>query len=195
MGVHPPEMTCGFLIQLVFCKKKKKTMWFIDVEVEQETSAPPPKKNPGPAHGSSLSVDVRRLKRFCLSSPLLLTKEQRESDLYCEEGLVTSTEGSAKKKKEKKNKQNNNNNNKVKQSNKMFYHTTTSLPWNGNSDKYAWCACVQILFPIRTTDPLVPNPHRPTCFSAQGILLLGPSPICTFLLFRSRKPATHPTGL
>ena len=37
-----PEMTCGFLIQLVFCKKK--TMWFIGVEVEQETSAPPPKK-------------------------------------------------------------------------------------------------------------------------------------------------------
>ena len=29
-------MTCGFLIQLVF--------WFINVEVEQETSAPPPKK-------------------------------------------------------------------------------------------------------------------------------------------------------
>ena len=28
-------------------KKKKKTMWFIGVEVEQETSAPPPKKNPG----------------------------------------------------------------------------------------------------------------------------------------------------
>ena len=41
-----PEMTCSFLIQLVFCKKKK-TMWFIGVEVEQETSAPPPKKNPG----------------------------------------------------------------------------------------------------------------------------------------------------
>ena len=32
----PPVMTCGFLIQLVF--------WFIGVEVEQETSAPPPKK-------------------------------------------------------------------------------------------------------------------------------------------------------
>ena len=42
----PPEMTCGFLIQLVFCKK---TMWFIGVEVEKETSAPPPKKNPGSA--------------------------------------------------------------------------------------------------------------------------------------------------
>ena len=39
----PPEMTCGFLIQLVF----KKTLWFIGVEVEQETSAPPPEKNPG----------------------------------------------------------------------------------------------------------------------------------------------------
>ena len=44
----PLAMTCGFLIQLVFCQKKKnkKTMWFIGVEVEQETSAPPPKKNP-----------------------------------------------------------------------------------------------------------------------------------------------------
>ena len=41
-------MTCGFLIQLVFCQKK--TMWFIGVEVEQEMSAPPPKKNPGSAH-------------------------------------------------------------------------------------------------------------------------------------------------
>ena len=46
----PPEMTFGFLIQLVFCEKK--TMWFIGVEVEQETSAPPPKKNPGSALGA-----------------------------------------------------------------------------------------------------------------------------------------------
>ena len=48
----PPEMTCSFLIQLVFYqkrKKKKKTMWFIGVEVEQETSAPPPENNPGSA--------------------------------------------------------------------------------------------------------------------------------------------------
>ena len=43
-----PEMTFGFL---VLCKKKK-TMWFIGVEVEQERSAPPPKKNPGSAPGS-----------------------------------------------------------------------------------------------------------------------------------------------
>ena len=46
MRTLSPEMTCSFLIQLVFCKNKK-TMWFIGVEVEQETSAPPPKKNPG----------------------------------------------------------------------------------------------------------------------------------------------------
>ena len=29
--------------------QQKKTMWFIGVEVEQVTSAPPPKKNPGSA--------------------------------------------------------------------------------------------------------------------------------------------------
>ena len=34
----PPEMTCGFLIQLVFCQKKKN-IWFIGVELEQEKSA------------------------------------------------------------------------------------------------------------------------------------------------------------
>ena len=54
-GVRTPpllEMTCGFLIQLVFCEKK--TMWFIGVEVEQETIAPPPKKNPGSAPADSV---------------------------------------------------------------------------------------------------------------------------------------------
>ena len=44
-----PEITCGFLKQLVFCKKK---MWFIGVEAEQETflsGAPPLRRNPGSA--------------------------------------------------------------------------------------------------------------------------------------------------
>ena len=50
----PPEMTCGFLIQMVFCRKK--TMWFIGVEVEQETSAPPPKKDPGTAPETLLKM-------------------------------------------------------------------------------------------------------------------------------------------
>ena len=31
--------------------QKEKTMWFIGVELDQETSAPPPKKNPGSAPG------------------------------------------------------------------------------------------------------------------------------------------------
>ena len=52
----PPEITCSFLMLLVFCEKKKTTtMWFIGVEVEQETIAPPPKKNPGSA------PDVQRI--------------------------------------------------------------------------------------------------------------------------------------
>ena len=59
----PPEMTCGFLIQLLFCKKKK-TMCFIGVEVEQETSAPPPKKNPG-------------------SAPVLFPVDLVEGDYFC----------------------------------------------------------------------------------------------------------------
>ena len=39
-----PEMTCGFLIQLVFCKKKKLRGLLV-----LKKSAPPPKKNPGSA--------------------------------------------------------------------------------------------------------------------------------------------------
>ena len=39
--------------------QKKKTMWFIDVEVEQETSAPPPKKK----------SSFRPCNPLCLSSP------------------------------------------------------------------------------------------------------------------------------
>ena len=62
----PPEMTCGFLIQLVFCEKKE-TMWFIGVEVEQETSAPPAKKNPGSAPGMYYSSTIKSLYLFVLS--------------------------------------------------------------------------------------------------------------------------------
>ena len=57
----PHEMTCGFLIQLVFCKKK--TMWFIGVEVEQETSASPPKKNPGSAPALNSQNSSRQVIR------------------------------------------------------------------------------------------------------------------------------------
>ena len=53
-----PETTCGFLIQLVFCKKKK-TKWFIGVEVEQETSAPLLKKILDPP----LSENIKQKKQ------------------------------------------------------------------------------------------------------------------------------------
>ena len=41
---------------------KKKTMWFIGVEVEQQTSAPPPKKKPGSAPAARVRTsDLIRL--------------------------------------------------------------------------------------------------------------------------------------
>ena len=62
-GAHPPppsrddlrfSNTTGIL-------QKKKTMWFIGVEVEQETSAPPPKKNPGSAPETDTPTPVARI--------------------------------------------------------------------------------------------------------------------------------------
>ena len=57
MRTPSPEMTCGFLIQLVF-SKKKKTLLFIGAEVEQETSAPRPKKDPGSAPGNEVIFHI-----------------------------------------------------------------------------------------------------------------------------------------
>ena len=45
----PPWDDLRFSNTTGILQKKKKTMWFIGVEVEQETNAPPPKKNPGSA--------------------------------------------------------------------------------------------------------------------------------------------------
>ena len=39
-------------------QKKKNTMWFIGVEVEQGTSAPPPKKNPGSVPAEAFCVGL-----------------------------------------------------------------------------------------------------------------------------------------
>ena len=39
-------------------------MWFICVEVEQETSTPPPKKNPGSAPGTSHDVQSFAIGSF-----------------------------------------------------------------------------------------------------------------------------------
>ena len=40
-------------------------MWFIDVEVEQETSAPPPKKNPGSAPGLGFQIPGTGFRILC----------------------------------------------------------------------------------------------------------------------------------
>ena len=58
---------------LWYSAKKKKTMWFIGVEVEQQTSAPPPKKNPG----SAPVMHVRPRAYVCI----LLMKRQTANSL------------------------------------------------------------------------------------------------------------------
>ena len=45
-------------------------MWFIGVEVEQETSAPPPKKNPGSAPEVIKNNVLILLKELCHGSPV-----------------------------------------------------------------------------------------------------------------------------
>ena len=45
----PPWDDVRFSNTTGILQKKKKEVWFIGVEVEQETSAPPPKKNLGSA--------------------------------------------------------------------------------------------------------------------------------------------------
>ena len=45
----PPQLDDPRFFNTSGILPKKKTLWFIGVEVEQETSAPPPKKNPGSA--------------------------------------------------------------------------------------------------------------------------------------------------
>ena len=64
----PPEMTCGNSNGTgILQKKKKKTMWFIGVEVEQETGAPPPKKNPGSAPAYKFQMPFSSLNALKLS--------------------------------------------------------------------------------------------------------------------------------
>ena len=41
-------------------------MWFIGVEVEQETSAPPPKKNPGSAPVNCANINLSEEEIFAV---------------------------------------------------------------------------------------------------------------------------------
>ena len=48
-GAHPPPFRDDLRFSNTTGILQKRTMWFTGVEVEQETSAPPPKKHPGSA--------------------------------------------------------------------------------------------------------------------------------------------------
>ena len=47
--MHPPTPRDNLRFSDTTGTLQKKKLWFIGVEVEQETSAPPPKRNPGSA--------------------------------------------------------------------------------------------------------------------------------------------------
>ena len=52
-------------------------MWFIGVEVEQETSAPPPEKNPGSAPVRTVSKFRKRKRKLSSCVPALNKREIR----------------------------------------------------------------------------------------------------------------------
>ena len=57
--------------------QKKKTMWFIGVEVEHETSAPPPKRNPGSAPVTHFisppwNINSTNSNAICMSTSIIM---------------------------------------------------------------------------------------------------------------------------
>ena len=79
MCTPPPRDDLGFS-NTTGILEKKNTMWFIGVEVEQETSAPSPKKNPGSAPGSFIVIKI--------STSVIRNK--KTISLYITTGLRTS---------------------------------------------------------------------------------------------------------
>ena len=72
-------------------QKKKKKMWFIGVEVEQETSAPPPKKNPGSAPDLiSLFMNLNWSTTLC-RLPHLFPGEEADLPLALSPGELCSS--------------------------------------------------------------------------------------------------------
>ena len=80
-GWHPPPPRDDLRFFNTTGILQKKTMWFIGVEVEQETSAPPPKKNPGsaPVIGKLLfnlennNISNGRIGRLCVVAAIIAT--------------------------------------------------------------------------------------------------------------------------
>ena len=61
-GAPPPPRDDLPFSNTIGILQKKKTMWLIGVEVEQQTSATPPKKNPG-----SAPVEIYTASLSCVS--------------------------------------------------------------------------------------------------------------------------------
>ena len=81
-GVRTPPLR----LPAVFWYSAKKTMWFIGVEVEQETSAPPPKKNPGSA--PEFISFIRSLQLCPSLSRFFFFFEIYETDIYYEINFI-----------------------------------------------------------------------------------------------------------
>ena len=80
----PPWDDLWFSNTTGILQKKEKTMWFIGVEVEQETSAPPPKKNPGSAPAVTIdSLTQSRAKRFEISIQAVQRTFKWNSNVSC----------------------------------------------------------------------------------------------------------------
>ena len=52
-------------------------MWFNGVEVAQETSTPPPKKNPGSAHGKHITEIIEITERSLFKNYAVFNKKTR----------------------------------------------------------------------------------------------------------------------
>ena len=65
-------------------------MWFIGVEVEQETSAPPPKKNPGSAPGRLYSL-TEKSDEFLGTKPRMFYCAFHKRELLRSKAAFTTT--------------------------------------------------------------------------------------------------------
>ena len=85
-------------------------MWFIGVEVEQETSAPPPKKNPGsaPVWELDLPIGQARISIFVFFRVLDFLLHPQNAFFFLTESKIhtTSTERRKNKQRQEKTKQN-----------------------------------------------------------------------------------------
>ena len=78
-----PEMTCGFLIQLAYSAKKKKLCGLLVFKVEQETSAPSPKKSLDLPLGTTSYLTTTDKTLRCAKNVRLKTHHGGTYCLFC----------------------------------------------------------------------------------------------------------------